>query len=583
VPVQPVERKLAAIFAADIAGYSRLMARDEVGTLARLKRCRAIIDRLIASHHGRIFNTAGDSVVADFASAVDAVQCAVAVQAAIVTENAGGTVNEPMQFRIGVHVGDVMVDGDNLLGDGVNIAARLEALAEPGAICISATARDHIGNKLPLAFDDVGDQKVKNIDQAIRVYRVQVEKLPAQPVAALPLPDKPSIAVLPFANMSGDPEQEYFADGMVEEISTALSRIRWFFVIARNSTFTYKGHAVDVKQVGCELGVRYVLEGSVRKSGNRIRITAQLVEAATGNYVWAERYDRDLADIFAVQDEITERVVAAIEPELYAAEHVRSQSKPPDSLDGWECVIRALSLIGQGTRDENTEAEALCRRAIAVAPGYGRAHSLLAWALLRRTVWSGDLQTVVPEISAETQTALAIDDRDPWAHLAQGMLQQRLGHPGEAARSARRALELNPNFALAHAFLASALGRQGAYQKAVNCAEHALRLSPRDRLVGYYASLAMAQVHFAGERYPECVIWTRNMIEKSPGYLPGHFFLTAALAMAGDLAAAAEARGTLLRLRPEFSLTWMNENARQTGKLAERLCEGLRKAGVPEK
>ena len=583
MPVQPVERKLAAIFAADIAGYSRLMARDEVGTLARLKRCRAIIDRLIASHHGRIFNTAGDSVVADFASAVDAVQCAVAVQAAIVTENAGGTVNEPMQFRIGVHVGDVMVDGDNLLGDGVNIAARLEALAEPGAICISATARDHIGNKLPLAFDDVGDQKVKNIDQAIRVYRVQVEKLPAQPVAALPLPDKPSIAVLPFANMSGDPEQEYFADGMVEEISTALSRIRWFFVIARNSTFTYKGHAVDVKQVGCELGVRYVLEGSVRKSGNRIRITAQLVEAATGNHVWAERYDRDLADIFAVQDEITERVVAAIEPELYAAEHVRSQSKPPDSLDGWECVIRALSLIGQGTRDENTEAEALCRRAIAVAPGYGRAHSLLAWALLRRTVWSGDLQTVVPEISAETQTALAIDDRDPWAHLAQGMLQQRLGHPGEAARSARRALELNPNFALAHAFLASALGRQGAYQKAVNCAEHALRLSPRDRLVGYYASLAMAQVHFAGERYPECVIWTRNMIEKSPEYLPGHFFLTAALAMAGDLAAAAEARGTLLRLRPEFSLTWMNENARQTGKLAERLCEGLRKAGVPEK
>ena len=583
MPVQPVERKLAAIFAADIAGYSRLMARDEVGTLARLKRCRAIIDRLIASHHGRIFNTAGDSVVADFASAVDAVQCAVAVQAAIATENAGGTANEPMQFRIGVHVGDVMVDGDNLLGDGVNIAARLEALAEPGAICISATARDHIGNKLPLAFDDVGDQKVKNIDQAIRVYRVQVEKLPAQPVVALPLPDKPSIAVLPFANMSGDPEQEYFADGMVEEISTALSRIRWFFVIARNSTFTYKGHAVDVKQVGCELGVRYVLEGSVRKSGNRIRITAQLVEAATGNYVWAERYDRDLADIFAVQDEITERVVAAIEPELYAAEHVRSQSKPPDSLDGWECVIRALSLIGQGTRDENTEAEALCRRAIAVAPGYGRAHSLLAWALLRRTVWSGDLQTVVPEISAETQTALAIDDRDPWAHLAQGMLQQRLGHPGEAARSARRALELNPNFALAHAFLASALGRQGAYQKAVNCAEHALRLSPRDRLVGYYASLAMAQVHFAGERYPECVIWTRNMIEKSPEYLPGHFFLTAALAMAGDLAAAAEARGTLLRLRPEFSLTWMNENARQTGKLAERLCEGLRKAGVPEK
>ena len=337
-----------------------------------------------------------------------------------------------------------------------------------------------------------------------------------------------------------------------------------------------------MKQVGRELGVRYVLEGSVRKSGNRIRVTAQLVEAATGNHVWAERYDRDLADIFAVQDEITERVVAAIEPELYAAEQVRSQSKPPDSLDAWECVIRALSLIGQGTRDENTEAEALCRRAIAIAPGYGRAHSLLAWALLRRTVWSGDLRTVVPEVSAETQTALALDDRDPWAHFAQGMLQQRLRHPGEAARSLRRALELNPNFALAHAFLAGALALQGAHQEAVDSAEHALRLSPRDRLVGSYASLAMANVHFAAGRYPECATWARNMIEKSPGIVPGHSFLTAALAMEGDLTAAAEARDTLLRLRPEFSLTWMTENQPLTGELAERLCEGLRKAGVPE-
>jgi tetratricopeptide (TPR) repeat protein len=369
---------------------------------------------------------------------------------------------------------------------------------------------------------------------------------------------------------------------MVEEITTALSKIRWFFVIARNSTFTYKGRAVDVTQIGRELGVRYVLEGSVRKSGNRIRVTAQLVEAATGNHVWAERYDRDLADIFAVQDEITERVVAAIEPELYAAEQVRSQSKRPDSLDAWECVIRALSCIGQGTRDENAEAEALCRRAIVSAPGYARAHSLLAWALLRRTMWSGDLRTVVPEISAETQTAFALDDRDPWAHFAQGMLQMRLRRFGEAVRALRRALELNPNFALAHALLAHVLSLQGAPQEAVDSAEHALRLSPRDRLVGTYASLAMANVHFAAGRYSECVTWARNMIEKGPGYLPGHFLLTAALAMAGDLAAAAEARGTLLRLRPEFSLTWMTENLPQTGELGERLREGLRKAGVPE-
>jgi adenylate cyclase len=582
VPVQTVERKLAAIFAADIAGYSRLMARDEVGTLARLKACRAIIDGLIASHRGRIFSTAGDSVVADFASAVDAVQCAVAVQAAIVTENAGRAADEPMQFRIGVHVGDVIVDGSNLLGDSVNIAARLEALAEPGSIYVSAPARDHIGNKLPLGFDNLGEQQVKNIAQAIRVYRVQTTTPAAQAVATLPLPGKPSIAVLPFANMSGDSEQEYFVDGMVEEIITALSKVRWFFVIARNSTFTYKGRAIDVKQVGRELGVRYVLEGSVRKSGSRIRITAQLVEAETGNHVWAERYHRDLVDIFAVQDEITERVVAAIEPELYAAEQFRSQSKPPDSLDAWECVIRALSCLGQGSRDENTEAEALCRRAIAIAPGYGRAHSLLAWALLRRTMWSGDLRPVVPEVSAELQTALALDDRDPWAHFPQGMLQMRLRRFGEAVRALRRALELNPNFALAHALLAHVLSLQGAPQEAVDSAEHALRLSPRDRLVGTYASLAMANVHFAAGRHSECVIWARNMIDKGPGYLPGHFLLTAALAMAGDLAAAAEARGTLLRLRPEFSLTWMAENLPQTGELAERLREGLRKAGVPE-
>jgi Flp pilus assembly protein TadD len=325
-----------------------------------------------------------------------------------------------------------------------------------------------------------------------------------------------------------------------------------------------------------------VLEGSVRKSGNRIRVTAQLVEAETGNHVWAERYDRDLADIFAVQDEITERVVAAIEPELYAAEQVRSQSKPPNSLDAWECVIRALGCIGQGTRDENTEAEALCRRAIAIAPDYGRAHSLLAWALLRRTMWFGNLRTVVPEVSAETQAAFALDDRDPWAHVAQGMLQQRLRRFGEAVRAFRQALELNPNFAVAHAFLAVSLTHQGAHQEAVDSAEHALRLSPRDRPVGTYASMAIALVHFAAGRYSECVTSARNLIEKSPGYPAGHMCLIAALAMEGDLTAAAEARDILLRLRPEYSLTWMTENQPLTGEMAERVREALRKAGVPE-
>jgi adenylate cyclase len=583
-------RRLAAILAADVVGYSRLIRTDEEGTLNRLKSIRAeIIDLKISEHRGRIVKTTGDGLLIEFGSVVDALRCASDWQRSMADHDAGRP-DDRIEFRMGINVGDVVVEGDDIFGDGVNVAARLEALADPGGICISARVQEDAAGRLDLTFEDMGEQALKNIARPVRVYRVRFSTAEGtttpssvRPTPTLALLDKPSIAVLPFANMSNDRDQEFFADGIAEDIITALSRIRWFFVIARNSTFTYKGRAVDVKQIGRELGVRYVLEGSIRKAGNRLRITAQLVEAATGNHVWAERYDRELADIFAVQDEITERVVAAIEPELYAAEQVRSQSKPPDSLDAWECVIRALSCIGQGTRNENTEAEALCRRAIVIAPGYGRAHSLLAWALLRRTLWSGDLRTVVPEVSAETQTALTLDDRDPWAHFAQGMLQQRSRRFGDAARSLRRALELNPNFALAHARLANALTSQGAHQEAVESAEHALRLSPRDRNVGYYASLAIAAVHFTAGRYPECAASARNMIEKSPENVPGHSFLTAALAMEGDLTGAVEARDTLLRVRPEFSLTWMTENQPPTGEMAERLREGLRKAGVPEK
>jgi adenylate cyclase len=398
---------------------------------------------------------------------------------------------------------------------------------------------------------------------------------------ALPLPDKPSIAVLPFANMSGDPEQEYFADGMVEEIITALSKMRWFFVIARNSSFTYKGRAVDVKQVGRELGVRYVLEGSVRKGGDRLRITAQLVDAESGNHRWAERYDRDLSDIFAVQDEITERVVAAIEPELYEAENIRSGRKLPENLDAWECVIRALAALGQGTPDAAAEAERLCRRGIAIAPSYGQPHSLLAWAILRRSLWSGDLGTMLAEVGTETQIALSLDDRDPWAHLVQAMSLRRSRRFADAARSARRALELNPNLAVAHADLAISLAHEGK-RVAIDSAEHALRLSPRDRNVASEASLALTIVHFSAERYPECITWARTMIEKHSGHLAGHFFLAAALAMQGELTAASEAREALLVLRPEFSLAWMTENLPPTGELNKRLRDGLRMAGVPE-
>jgi adenylate cyclase len=584
VAVQPVERKLSAIFAADIAGYSRLMAHDEVGTLARLKACRTIIDGLIATHRGRIFNTAGDSVVADFASAVDAVACAVAAQSAIAAEDRGASDGELMHFRIGVHVGDVIVDGPNLLGDGVNIAARLEALAEPGAICVSAAARDQVGNKLPVVFTDLGEQAVKNIPQPIKVYRVDNAPTAApRPITALPLPDKPSIAVLPFQNMSGDPEQEFFADGMVEDITTALSKLRWFFVIARNTSFTYKGSAVDVKQVGRELGVRYVLEGSVRRGGNRLRITAQLVEAETGNHVWAERYDRDVADIFSVQDEITERVVAAIEPELYAAENIRSQRKPPESLDAWECVIRALTCIGQGAQEANQEAEVLCRRAIAIFPGYGQAHSLLAWSLLRRSIWGGALMAIVPEVSAELRVALSLDDRDPWAYVAQGLLCFRSRQFDEALRAWRRGLELNPNFALAHAVLALALLHKGSFAEATESAERAMRLSPNDRLVGTYAALATAMSRFGAGRYDEAIAAARRLVERTPEDIRGHFILASALALHGDAEGASMVSVALLRLQPTFSIAWMTENLPWSGEIGDRLKDGLRRAGIQER
>ncbi|MBV8133070.1 MAG: tetratricopeptide repeat protein [Alphaproteobacteria bacterium] len=577
-----IERRLAAILAADVVGYSRLIEADEEGTLGRLKALRAqIINPKIASHKGRIVKPIGDGLLVEFSSVVDAVRCAAELQSAMAESNRLQPPESRIDFRIGIHQGDIVVEDGDIFGDGVNIAARLEGLAEPGRICVSARVREDVAGRLDLAFEDIGEQSLKNITRPVRVFRVVTDKKTV-PAPVLALPDKPSIAVLPFANLSGDPEQEYFADGMVEDITTALSKLWWFFVIARNSSFTYKDRAVDVKQAGRELGVRYVFEGSVRKGGNRLRITAQLVEAESGNHVWAKRYDRDLGDIFAVQDEITERVVAAIEPELYAAEHFRSQRKPPESLNAWECVIRALSCIGQGTREANTDAEALCRRAIAITPDYGQAHSLLAWVLLRRTSWSGGLRAAVPEISTEVQAALGLDDHDAWAQLAQGILFLRLRRFDEAVRALRRTVELNPNFALGHGALGLPLALHGAQEEAISCAEYAQRLSPNDRLVGAYSARAIAFAHFTAGRYAECAACARYAIDKSPEDLPRNWLLTSALAMLGEMDAAAEARATLLRLQPKFSLAWMAENVPFIGEPAERLREGLRKAGVPE-
>jgi TolB-like protein/Flp pilus assembly protein TadD len=399
--------------------------------------------------------------------------------------------------------------------------------------------------------------------------------------APLSLPDEPSIGVIPFQNLGDGREQEYFAKGMVEDITTALSKLRWFFVVAPYSAFPDKDCATNVKQVGHELGVRYVLAGSVRKRRNRLRVTAQLIEAATGNHLWAERYDRDLADSFAVQDDITERVVAAIEPEVYAAENIRSRHKPPDSLGAWECVIRALSLIGKGTRNENAEAESLCRRAILLAPDCARAHSLLSWAVLGRLDWAGDVLSMLPEAREHAFAGLQLDERDPWAHLSQAVVLFRSREQGEAERGIRRALELNPNFALAHARLAHVLAAHGVGQKAIEYAEHAFRFSPVDRRVGTYATMAMAAFHLAGGSMREASGWARKTIQYSPEWPAGHAWLTAALAIAGASSEVAAARGELLRIRPGFSLAWADRNFPMTGALRDNLIEGLHRAGVP--
>jgi adenylate cyclase len=459
----------------------------------------------------------------------------------------------------------------------------LRALADPGSLFVSYTVCDHVRDRLPFTFEDLGEQQVKNIARPVHVYRVHPTGGSAELTRpALPLPDKPSIAVLPFANMSGDPEQEYFADGMVEEITTALSKIRWFFVIARNFAFTFKGRVVDVKGIGRELGVRYVLEGSVRRGGIRLRITAQLVDAQSGNHVWAERYDRELADIFAVQDEITERVVAAIEPQLYAAEHLRNQRKSPESLDAWDCIARALSYVGLGTPAGHAEAEALCRRAIAIAPDYGQAHSLLAWVLTLRHAFSTQLKAVLGDAAEEARKALRLDEQDAWAHMSHGMVLFRMRRPAEAERAYRRALELNPSFALAHATLGWLLAVRGANEEAVKSAERALRLSPSDPRVGATASHVITFARFSAQQYSDCVASARELIERYPQYHPARYVLISAAAMNGDIDMASEALADLLRLQPDFSLAWLAEVMPWTGEIGDRLLEGWRKAGVPE-
>ena len=452
-----VQRRLAAILAADVAGYSRLMGVDEEGTLSALKELRReLADPKIKEHRGRIVKTTGDGLLVEFASVVDAVRCAVEVQYEMAERNSGMPEERRIQFRIGINLGDIIKDGRDIHGDGVNIAARLEALAEPGGICVNRVVRDQVRDKLDFAFEDAGEQRVKNIARPLRVYRIRPGRSAgdtmgaAQP--ALALPDKPSVAVLPFTNMSGESEQEFVSDGIAEDVITALSRYPSLFVIARNSSFTYKGRPVDVKQVGRELGVRYVLEGSVRKAGNRIRVTAQLVEAGTGNHVWADRYDRDLADIFAVQDEITEAVTIAIAPAIADAELQRAVRKPPDSLDAWAAYQRGLWHLSEANPDDNTIAQRFFQQAIDLDPTFAGGYSGLALAQLQAAAVYQKLGLLEAQSSAEalSRRAVALDGADAEARSCLGWALQARGELQGALAEIERALGMSPNLAVAH-------------------------------------------------------------------------------------------------------------------------------------
>jgi adenylate cyclase len=547
-------RRLAAILAADVAGYSRLIGADEEGTLNRLRSIRAeLIDPNISEHHGRIVKTTGDGLLVEFASVVHALRCATEWQRGVAERNSGIACDQRIEFRMGINVGDVVVEDGDIFGDGVNVAARLEGLAEPGGICVSARVQEDATGRLDLTFDDLGDQSLKNIARSVRVYRVRLtetanapESVPIDAPRLLPLPDKPSIAVLPFANMSGDPDQEYFADGMVEEIITALSRIRWLFVIARNSSFSYKGQSPDVRQVGRELGVRYVLEGSVRKGGNRVRITGQLIDALTGTHLWADRFDGLIEDIFELQDKVASSVAGVIEPALQAAETARSVSRPTNDLTAYDLYLRAYAMVWSSAR-QTPEALCLMEQAIARDPCYGPA---LAGAALccYRLVTDGRSENPAADRLKGTdfaRRALEVAGDDPGILTTSALPLAAFGEDiGAMMALLDRALELNPNFA--QGWFTSGVLRTWAGQPdlGIEHAETSLRLSPRVRVKTALVAIGLA--HFLSRRFDEAAPKLLLAIQEDPGLPVPYRYLAACYAHMGRLD---DAREIVARLR----------------------------------
>jgi adenylate cyclase len=585
----PSVRRLTAILAADVAGYSRLMGADEEGTLERLKALRReLLDPKIAEHHGRIVKTTGDGMLVEFASVVDAVRCAVAVQQAMPERDTGVGAENRIELRIGINLGDVIVEGDDLYGDGVNIAARVEVLCDAGGVFISNTVHDHVRDRLPFVFEDLGERQVKNIARPVRVYRVldtgTAAKSPSAP--ALPLPDKPSFAVLPFQNMTGDPEQEYFVDGMVEEITTAISRLSWLFVIARNSSFTYKGKAIDVKQVARELGVRYVLEGSVRKSGQRVRITGQLIDAATGNHIWADRFDGALDDIFDLQDRVASSVVGAIEPRLRLSEIERAARKPTERLDAYDLYLRALAQSYRYTEKGSAEAIVLLQQALALDPSYGPAAALIGWCYLfqRLQGWGTVSDDDIAAGVRFARQALEVAREDPDTMIRAALtLSYGGGETALAEAVLDRALTLNPNASLGwmvRGFILAVLRNRP--EPAIEALERALRLSPFDPL-GFVNATWLAHAHIAARRFEKAIEWADRALLNQPRFIVAVRAKIVALAYLDRLDEARAELSRMLALYPGLTMTALRRTtASFDPEYAEFALAGLRLAGLPE-
>jgi adenylate cyclase len=658
-----VERKLAAIFAADVEGYSRLMGRDEVGTLRTLTAYRVIIDRLIASHRGRIFNTAGDSVLADFASAVDAMQCAVAMQDAIAKENADRPAGEQMRFRIGVHVGDIMVQGDNLFGDAVNVAARLEALAEPGGICVSGTVRDYIGDRLPCSFNDIGEQNVKNIAQPVRAYALSTNAVAALPKATIPLrPIVPSgnnsprlvvlmgsfvavigigiavwwawpkghssavsvqtsvamnaqrlpaieaksaprlsIVVLPFSNLSNDPDQEYFADGVTDDLTTDLSRISGSFVIARSTAFTYKGKPIDVKQIGRDLGVRYALEGSVRRTGEQVRVNAQLIDAETGAHLWADQFDTNRANLAETQSEITGRLAWTLNIELLRDANHRIEQENAIDPDARDLVMRGWALwYGPQTPKTMQEALRAFERALEIDPRSAEARIGIARALVGKVaiLWTSTSlqQDEVQQAAARGEKllleAIESDPNQPMAYAILGVLRRTQSRLAESQIAFEKAIILDPNFEWANMQLGWTLLFLAEPSAAIARGEKSLRLSPRDPNI-YWRYELLGWCQLVSNHLNEAINLFITARTANPRVWTTAYGLAGALGLKGDRDGAKAALADSLKLKPEVNslaqwyawLPWTSKtNAPRFWAMQDKtLDEGLRRIGFPEK